>query len=406
MATKGAGAVEDPRYYTGESGNFLKLEQDLPKKTWLCQACEQLLSRSEKHFSEAVYQGIWTGHPGSPTLNDEHVHRFLVSMAWRTWHWYNEHEAVRFGKASNEDRLREAEEVWRTYLLGKRKNIGAFKQHMLMLSGQTADSAGRMIGLQNYYWARGFNLDILGYGGSKEEILMTYAKIPKIAMFGMVEREKSGYWDGTLVEPGLGDTWSRQRATVPNALFQYMTRQGEKMLRVLGDVPEAVKTRTRQRMETLIKREGDDYLARDAVQSLVADDLMELPEESIVSDALLWVKKNPNPRAKRISEALGKLTEVEMKSLHKALNKVGIRCKTLKVEEKFSLLADGIAEAMEPGKVILVCVEVFGTRKRAMESSSLPLIFGLDAEEVAVAMGAKIVAVPEGLTKRGIRYMT
>ena len=327
-------------------------------------------------------------------------------MAWRTWHWYDEHESERFSNASNEDRLREAEDVWRTYLLGNRSDVGAFKQHMLMLSGQVADSAGRIVGLHNYYWARGFNLDMLGHGGSKEEILMTYAKIPKIAMLGMVEREKSGYWDGTLVEPGHGDTWSCQRATVPNALCQYMTRQGEKMLRVLGDVPEAVKTRTRQRMDSLIKREGDDYLARDAVKSLVADDLMEFPEESIVSDALFWVEKNPDPRARKISEALGKLTEVELKSLHQEINRIGIRCKTLKVEETFSLLADGIDKATEPGKVILVGVEVFRTRERAMQSSSLPLIFGLDEEEIAVAIGADIVAVPEGLTKRGIRYMT
>ena len=404
-SAKTTSAVEDPKYYTAEGGKFLKLEQDLPKKAWLCQDCEQLLSRSEKRFAEAVYQGIWSGRTGSSSSHEEHVHRFLVSMAWRTWHWYNEHEENPFRKVSNEDRLRESEEVWRTYLLSKRSNVGEFKQHMLVQSGQMAASVGRAAGLHGYYWTRGIGLDILGDGGSKEAILMVYAKIPKIAMFGIVEHEKSGYWRGTLVEPGLGATWLGQNATVPAPLIQYMRKQSEKMLGVLDVVPEVVKRKTRQRMETLIEHEGDDYLDRDAVRSLVADDLMKLPEESIVSDVLRWAANNSDPRAQRIGELLGQLSEAEMISLHQETNRIGIRCKALNVEEGFSLLADGREEAMKPGKALLVGVEVFRTRERAMERSQLPLIFGIDSEEVTVAIGAEIVAVREGYAERGIRYL-
>ena len=325
-------------------------------------------------------------------------------MAWRTWHWYNEHEENPFSKVSNEDRLRESEEVWRTYLLGKRSNVGEFKQHMLVQSRQMAASVGRAAGLHGYYWTRGVGLDILGDGGSKEAILMVYAKIPKIAMFGIVEHEKSGYWHGTLVEPGLGDTWSSQNATVPAPLIQYMRKQGEKMLRTLDGVPEAVKRKTKQRMETLIKQEGDAYLERDAVQSLVADDLMELPEESIVSDALSWAANHSDPKAQRLGELLGRLSEDEMRSLHQETNRIGMRCKALDLEERFSLLADGREEAREPGKAILVGVAVFRTRERAMERSQLPLKFGMDSEEVTVAIGAEIVEVREGDAERGIKY--
>lgn len=405
-ATNTGGAVEHPRYYTGESRKFVKLQQDLPKRTWLCQKCEQLFSRSEKHFSETVYQDILSGRTGSQRINDEHVHRFLVSMAWRTWHWYEDRESERFSIASNEDRWMEAENVWRTYLLGKRTDVGEFKQHMVMQGGQIADHAGRVVGLQNYYWTRGYNLDVLGHGGSNEEILMVYAKIPKIAMFGMVDQAKSGYWHGTLVEPGQVDAWSSPNATVPSALLKYMTGQSEKMLRVIGDVPEALKTKTRQRMNTLIKREGDHYLARDAVQSLVADDLMEFPEDSIVTDALVWAAKESDPRARKISELLGQLSEAEMKSLHQETNRIAIRCKALDVEEKFSLLSDGRDEAKESDIAILIGVEVFRTRDRAMERSLLPLIFGMDEEEITVAIGAEIVSVPMNFAERGIRYCT
>ena len=404
MGAKATSAVKNPRYYTGEGGKFLKLEQDLPKKAWLCQECEQLLSPSEKRFAETVYQGIWTGRLGSGRIHEEHVHRFLVSMAWRTWHWYDEHKENPFSKVSNEDRLREAEDVWRTYLLGKRSNVGEFKQHMLVQSGHMADSVERAVGLHGYYWARGVNLDIIGVGGTKETILMVHAKIPRVAMFGIVEQEKSGYWRGTLVEPGLGDTWSGQKATVPDALLQYMWKQDEKILGFLDGVPEAVKRKTRQRMETLIEREGDGYLDRDAVRSLVADDLMELPEESIVSDAQCWAANHSDARAQRIGEFLGRLSEAEMRSLHQETNRVGIRCKALNVEERFSLLADGREEAREPGKAILVGVAVFRSRERAMERSQLPLIFGVDLEQVTVAIGAEIVAVREGYAERGIRY--
>ena len=178
------------------------------------------------------------------------------------------------------------------------------------------------------------------------------------------------------------------------------------MLRVIGDVPEALKTKTRQRMNTLIKREGDRYLARDAVQSLVADDLMEFPEDSIVTDALVWAAEESDPRARKISELLGQLSEAEMKSLHRETNRIAIRCKALDLEEKFSLLSDGRDEVRESGRAILIGVEVFRTRDRAMEGSLLPLIFGLDEEEIAVAIGAEIVSVPMNFTERGIRYCT
>ena len=233
---------------------------------------------------------------------------------------------------------------------------------------------------------------------------MVYAKIPKIAMFGVVEQDKSRYWRGTLVEPGLGDTWSGQKATVPDPLIQYMRKQSEIMLVSLDGVPEAVKRKTRQRMEALVEREGGAYLERDAVRSLVADNLMEAPEESIVSNALRFAANHSDARAQRLGELLGRLSDDEMRSLHQETNKIGIRCKALNVEERFSLLADGREEASEPGKAILVDVEVYRTRERAMERSQLPLKFGMDSEEVTVAMGVETVPVRKGYTEGGIRY--
>ena len=392
---KPSGAVEDPKYYTAEGGKFLKLEQDLPKKTWFCQECEQLLSLSEKSFAEAVYQGLWTGQTGGTKNHEEHVHRFLVSMAWRAWHWFDEHREQPFSRVANQDRLKEAEHVWRNYLLGKRADVAGFKQHMLVQSGQIANAVRRVVRLHGYYWDRCVNLNLLSHGGSKEEIFMVYAKIPKIAIFGLVEQEKSRNWHGTLVEPGLGDTWSDQKAIVPDALIHYITKQGEKLLGTLNGVPEAIKRKTRQRMETLIEHEGENYLERDAVRSLVADDLMELPEDSIISEVLPRIANNSDARAQKISELLGRLSEAEMESLHKATYRIGIRYKALGVEEGFSLLADGRKETREPSKAILVEVEVFRTRERAMERSQLPLIFGMDSEEVTVAIGVEIVTVRE-----------
>ena len=203
-AMKGTGAVEDPKYYMARGGEFAKLEQDLPKQFWLCRGCEELLSDSEKRFAETVYQPLWNKCIQSGKVNDDHVHRFLVSMAWRAWHWYDEREDNFYAGVLNHERVREAEEVWRMYLLGNRDDVGQFKQHMLIQSAPLAHFAGRVVGLDGYYWSRGIGLDILENGGSEKTVLMLHAKIPKIAMFGMVEQNNSGHWRGTLVEPGLG----------------------------------------------------------------------------------------------------------------------------------------------------------------------------------------------------------
>lgn len=398
------GVVEDPKYYVGQGGQFLKIEQDLPKKTWLCRECEQLLSNSEKRFAETVYQRLWSGRAGIGTGNDEHVHRFIVSMSWRAWHWYDVYEEDPFSRVSNEDRLREAEEVWRMYLLGNRGDVGEFRQHMLVQSTPVAHSSGLEVDLNGYYWSRGVGLDLLETGGSENAIGMVYIKLPKMAMFGMVEHRDSGYWRGTLVEPDLGDAWLDQSAVVPDGLLQYMRVQSEKMHGVLRGAPETVKKKTGHRMSRLIKTEGDDYLKRDGVRSMVMDDMIELPEQSMISDAISWLTGHVDTKARRAGELLGQLSEAEMRSLHKETNRVGLRCKALDAEDRFSLLADGGESPGEPGKAILVGVEVFPTRERAREAASLPLIFGLDSEEVTLAIGAEIVPVPEGFAERGIRY--
>lgn len=402
---KGTGAVENPKYYKARGGEFSKLEQDLPKQFWLCRGCEELLSDSEKHFAETVYQPLWNRRVQAGEVND-HVHRFLVSMAWRAWNWYDEHEDNIYEGVLNYERLREAEETWRMYLLGKRDDVGQCKQHMLIRSAPSVRSAGCVVDLDGYYWSRSNGLDILEDGGSQKKVLMVYAKIPKIAMFGMVEQKNSGHWRGTLVEPGLGDTWTGQEAVVPDALIQYIGNQRVKMKRVFQDVPETVRDKTSQRMDRLIGAERDDYLKRDAVRSLVMDDMVELPEESIVSDAISRLADHMDARARKMAELFGHLTEREMRSLHKEVNRAGLRCKTLNVEEGFSVLAVGKKDTSEPGRVILIAVEVFPTRELAEQKSLLPLKFGLNTEDVTVAMGVEILEVPEALSQKGIRRLS
>lgn len=403
---RGTGVVEDPKYYMAQGGQFLKIEQDLPKKFWLCGGCEKFLSDSEKHFAEAVYQPLWNRRTQSSRIQDEHVHRFLVSMAWRAWHWYDEYDKNLYGRVSNQDRLGEAEETWRMYLLGNRADVGEFRQHMLVQSTPMSQTAGRAVNLDGYYWSRGVGLDLLEDGSSENAISMVYTKIPRIAMFGVVEHRISGYWRGTLVEPGLGDTWSRQNAIVPDGLLKYLTVQGDKMHGILRSVPETVRKKTSQRMDRLVETEGDGYLKRDAVRSMVIDDMVEYPEEeSIVSEAIAWLTDHADPKARRVGEILARLGEGESRSLHREINRIGLRCKTLDLEERFSMLADGRGETAKPGKAILVGVEVFPTQRRAKERASLPIIFGLNTEEVTLAIGAEIVPVPEGFSERGVRHM-
>lgn len=389
--TRTASAVKDPRYYTGEGDKFCKVEQDLPKRAWLCQECEQLFSLSEKTFAESVYQPLWTGRTVSDKAKEEHIHRFLVSMAWRTWHWYDEHAANPLRRVSNLDRLKKAEESWRTYLLGKRDNVGEFELHMLVLGDDIPDPARLQVMPRSYYWSRGVNLDMIGIGESTEEILMVHTKIPKVAMFGMVERNKCGKWRGTLVEPGISQTWASQKATIPEEIGHYMYKQREKMLAVMRDAPQSVRAKTQNKMNTLIQSELDDYLKRDAVQSMIADELMELPEESIVSDVLRFAAESADPRGQKLAELLGLLSKDEMKSLHRETNRMGIRCKTLLVEESFCLLACESKKAKKEGKAIAVCVEAYRTRDRAMDKSELPLVFGLNSEDVAIAIGAEAI---------------
>ena len=383
----------------GRGGSFLKIEQDLPKRKWLCRECEQLLSKSEKGFAEGLYQGLWSERTSINKVCIEAVHRFLVSMAWRTWQWYDELSDEVYQNVVNKERFEEAEKTWRSYLLGERGDVGQFEQHMLLMEGHLDYPT-------SYYWSRGVSLDVIGCGKSQESIVMVYSKIPKIAVFGVVEPSMSGNWSGTLVEPRGGDVWIGQQPRIPDFISSYMLRQGEKLHEVMGNVPRSVKNKTARMMGALIEHEGEEYLKRDSVQALVADDLMEMPRESIVSDAIRWAASHPDRRAQRMGDLLRRLSADEMRVLHMETNRIGLRCKTLEVEDRFSLLADGSERFRETGIVLLVGVEVFRTRERAEEHSQLPLKFGLDSEEVTLAIGAEILEIPEGFTERGIKYFS
>lgn len=101
--------------------------QDLPKMPLLCGDCEQLFSDLESYFARNIFYPILNEKKETIEYN-ENLNRFIVSLNWRTLVTSLEDQL----KVDQwiENPVKQAEEIWRKYLLKEIPNAGSYEHHM------------------------------------------------------------------------------------------------------------------------------------------------------------------------------------------------------------------------------------------------------------------------------------
>ena len=234
--------------------------QDGVKKHWLCAECEERFSKDERAFANLLFY---------PYLEDSSktraygpwLLRFCASVSWRLLCLALEQDKFESDwKPEDVQRCREAELVWREFLLGKRPHPGDFRQHLLpldIIESGSADAAPNI----NRFLARAIQMDLC-HGNTT---IFTFAKLGRFAVFGMVRPDKHA-WKGTAVQANEGLVGQRDYV-LPGPLWAYLNDKARRAAAAMG----SVSAKQQAKMDETFRKNVDAFAGSDAFRAMEAD---------------------------------------------------------------------------------------------------------------------------------------
>jgi hypothetical protein len=169
--------------------------QDGEKLYLLCSDCEQLFGKWEKEFSENIF--IPLHESGSDPVSFKYTDwciKFSVSVSWRVLLYHKLHG---LSHLSNDEILLadNAFTTWKEFLKGNLPHPGKYEQHILPLDIIESHNFPKLSPYINRYFLRGIDSDVI----KSDTILMTYAKMCRVAIFGFIKYDEKNKWKGTKI---------------------------------------------------------------------------------------------------------------------------------------------------------------------------------------------------------------
>lgn len=240
------------------TGNVDRRVQDGEKKRWLCADCEALFSKEERAFASKLF------HPRQEDANSIEygpwLQRFCTSVSWRVLSHCKGSNPDFIYSPEQEKLAERARRTWRDYLLGKRSTIGKYEQHLLPLGIIDDTTIPDLPQNINRYFTRSIEMDIIGGAGH----FMTYAKLGRFAIFGMIKRQSK--WEGTRVFGERG--WIEPRNySVPGALMHYMMARA----RMIREAHDRMSPAQVAKVEEAVMRNIDRASSSEQIRAMFAD---------------------------------------------------------------------------------------------------------------------------------------
>ena len=195
--------------------------QDTTKKPLLCANCEELLSREERKFASEVFAPLRSGK-ASEFRYGAWMARFAVSVSWRAL----------FATAESTSELtpiaRNAEEIWRKFLLGERENPGAFSQYLFLTPRGTLKPTVSFEGIPppsnlNRYLFRTIACNLLC--SPDEAGALTYVNMCGVILVGKIAiPEPQRLWRPSRISLRSGIARTDLLATLPPSLLYLIFR--------------------------------------------------------------------------------------------------------------------------------------------------------------------------------------
>ena len=176
--------------------------QDGFKIPLLCSSCEKLLNTFESPFSREIFYPLHKENKFRLKYRDWCL-KFAVSVSWRSLLYllnYAEDNGPPFPEEVSVS-IDVALELWRKFLLGKKRNPGKFEQHLLPLAQiQSFTGDKNLLDFIHRYFFLSVDVDVAW----NEERAFVYTKMCRIILFGRLYDVKPKMWKGLKVSANRG----------------------------------------------------------------------------------------------------------------------------------------------------------------------------------------------------------
>lgn len=229
--------------------------QDSIKLPFLCDGCEQLLSRWETKFAERVFLPLHQ-NAGRTFEYDAWALKFACSVVWRVSvesldRGYGRLSADQISAATC------AEETWRAFLLGGIPHPSRFEVHAIPLDVVRGDGPGVSPFLNRYLLRAADGEVVLG----TTEVLI-YAKLCRVLLIGHIVVTDRARWRSSRLAVGQGVLDLDRNYYVPNALQWYMNRRAMRGAEALASQSPRQKEELLARLQSDIPRLASSEMFR------------------------------------------------------------------------------------------------------------------------------------------------
>lgn len=237
-----------------------KRVQDGLKYYWLCPACEELFSHSEKRFADHLFHPYLT-ESGEVFPYSQWLLHFCTSVSWRVlWHFRSEGHLAKW-KPEALAHVTKAEFEWKEYLLGYRANPGAFQQHILPLD-QIVSANGTLRPNINRYLMRAIHMDMC----HDSKAIFTYSKLGRFIILGFIHEPNISRWRGTKVHATHGFI-EPKKYVLPREFLDYLNEKARNMHDAMGSVSD----KQQKKIDAAFQANIERFSGSDALSAMQAD---------------------------------------------------------------------------------------------------------------------------------------
>ncbi len=229
--------------------------EDGPRRYMFCSECEELLSGWETTTKRTIFDPLHDDGSTQFAYGPWFV-RCAMSIVFRVLLVSKEDGALAAFPAASLEKIDEALQAWRDFLLGVRENTGEFSVHAFVLKAISDNSSGQ--------WTPGINMYLTLAVGN--DVVRTnrgcfvISKMGKLLIVGVVENRSDwssgriGLDDGVL---GNGD------AVLPNWLGDWFNQKAAKSMAAFNQLSE----RQKQKIQAETGKRGFTKRVIDAFES-------------------------------------------------------------------------------------------------------------------------------------------
>lgn len=231
--------------------------QETKREYVLCSACEQLLGRDEKQFSENIFIP-YCARKARSFPYDRWLLRFVVGLHWRTLTCRTEQASAKVERSFDE-----ACELWRQYLLGASPYPPQHESHIFFVD-VIDQSTTNIPAKANWYLARAFDATP---AFSEAGDTYAYTLLPKIVTFSFLAPRDSSKedWRGTQIHDGGTITIPQE---IRSSLFGNFIRS---RMKLIEQAKKTMTPRQTQRLMEQVEKDPESLLSSESFQVFLAD---------------------------------------------------------------------------------------------------------------------------------------